>query len=251
MRHLAPLVAVSALAASLIAPSEPLAADTADTFTPGTAPAPERPSGDAWHPDGAPAERRTAPRKPAAPRKRAARRKRVALLSAAAGPTVTIMNFSFSPATIDVKAGDTVTWRNSDGADHTATGKAFDTGVLSKGSRGSFTFKQAGTFSYVCTIHPSMHGAVRVAAASGGGESGGGSGGSGGGSGDGSSSSGGATSGGSTGGGSSSGGTGGSSGGAHLPRTGGDELALGGLGALLLALGAATQAGLARRGRAR
>jgi plastocyanin len=215
-----------------------MAADTVESFTPGAAPAPERPSGDAWRPAGAPAARRAAPRKPAAPRRQ------VALVRAAAGPTVTIMNFSFSPATIDVKAGDTVTWRNSDEADHTATGKAFDTGVLSKGSTGSFTFEQAGTFTYICSIHPSMHGTVRVAAASGGGEDGGGSGGGSGGS----SSGGGATGGGSTGGASSSGGSGG---GPRLPKTGGHELPLAGIGALLLALGAATHAGLGRRRGAR
>ena len=61
--------------------------------------------------------------------------------------------------------GDTVTWTNRDSADHTATGGDFDTGVLSGGQSGSFTFREEGTISYLCTIHPNMKGTVRVAAA--------------------------------------------------------------------------------------
>jgi plastocyanin len=146
---------------------------------------------------------------------------------------VTIRDFSFGPATVNVKAGDTVTWENDGKTDHTATGKGFDTGVLSPGDSGSFTFNDAGTFAYVCSIHPKMKGTVKVAAADTG-------------------------KGGKSGGGKSKGGAGGSKGsppsapgGAGLPRTGEDELRLAGLGALLLALGATARLVLGRRGDAR
>jgi hypothetical protein len=87
-----------------------------------------------------------------------------------------------------VNVGDTITWTNQDTAPHTATASdgSFDTGNLSKGKSGSITFSKAGTFAYICSIHPSMKGTVTVADA-GGGSSGGGSGGSGDTSGDGTS----------------------------------------------------------------
>jgi plastocyanin len=87
------------------------------------------------------------------------------------GTTVTMADFSFSPATITVDEGDTVTWTNS-GPDepHTATGDGFDTGEVAVDSSGSVTFSQAGDFSYVCTLHPQMTGTVRVLAAASGGQ---------------------------------------------------------------------------------
>jgi plastocyanin len=96
-------------------------------------------------------------------RKRSSQRSASARAAATAG--VTIRDFAYAPATISVDAGDTVNWTNRDSADHTATGDDFDTGVLAEGQSGSFTFRDAGTFSYVCTIHPNMKGTVRVAAA--------------------------------------------------------------------------------------
>jgi hypothetical protein len=60
-----------------------------------------------------------------------------------------------------------VTWTNSDGATHTATGSGFDTGNISGGSSASVTFDTAGTFAYHCSIHSSMTGTVVVQAASG------------------------------------------------------------------------------------
>ena len=92
-------------------------------------------------------------------------RRRPPRARAAASQGVTIEDFAYSPATVSVDTGETVTWSNRDSADHTATGPNFDTGVLSDGQSGSFTFREAGTFAYVCTIHPQMKGTVRVAAA--------------------------------------------------------------------------------------
>ena len=83
----------------------------------------------------------------------------------AADPAVSIAGFAFHPGTITIKAGDTVTWTNNDGATHTATGSGFDTGNISGGSSKSVTFDTAGTFAYHCSIHSSMTGTVVVEAA--------------------------------------------------------------------------------------
>jgi plastocyanin len=100
--------------------------------------------------------------------------------AAAASTGVTIKDFKFGPASVSVKVGDTITWTNQDVAPHTATASdgSFDTGSLSQGKSGSHTFTTAGTFPYICSIHPNMKGTVTVAAASGsagggGGDSGG------------------------------------------------------------------------------
>ena len=83
---------------------------------------------------------------------------------------MTMADFSFSPATITVSQGDTVTWSNS-GPDepHTATGDGFDTGQVAVGSSASATFAQAGNFPYVCSLHANMSGTVRVLASASGG----------------------------------------------------------------------------------
>ena len=80
------------------------------------------------------------------------------------GTAVTIDNFAFSPASVNVKVGQQVTWTNKQGVDHTVTadGGAFDQAMPS-GATFSFTFTKAGTFPYHCNIHPSMHGTVVVA----------------------------------------------------------------------------------------
>ena len=77
---------------------------------------------------------------------------------------VTIVNFAFDPAEIEVPVGATVTWTNEDSAPHTATSSdgTFDTGTLDQGAQGSHTFTEAGTFEYQCAIHPSMTGMVTV-----------------------------------------------------------------------------------------
>jgi LPXTG-motif cell wall-anchored protein len=86
---------------------------------------------------------------------------------AAASGSVTITDFEFTPATITVNEGDTVTWTNKGPTLHTATAEdgSFDTGNLDKGESGSATFTSAGTISYICTPHPFMTGEVVVRAA--------------------------------------------------------------------------------------
>jgi plastocyanin len=88
----------------------------------------------------------------------------------AADRTVTIQGFAFSPKTVSVNVGDTVTWRNNDDTAHTATDSGkFNTGDIGPGAAKSVTFKAAGTYSYICAIHPTMTGTVVVRAAGGGG----------------------------------------------------------------------------------
>lgn len=78
---------------------------------------------------------------------------------------VAIQGFAFNPATLTVKAGDTVIWTNKDAMAHTVTGDNGGPASSSIGPNGtySFTFRSAGTFNYHCAIHPSMHGTVVVA----------------------------------------------------------------------------------------
>ena len=126
-----------------------------------------------------------------------------------------------------------MTWTNDGPTAHSATASdgSFDTGIFSAGGSRSQTFDEAGTFAYICTPHPNMHGTVVVEASSSGGSGGGGSG-----SGSGSSDTG-STDSGST----SSSSSGSTSSGSGLPATGADALVLAILGVLMLVLGFAIQ----------
>lgn len=72
-------------------------------------------------------------------------------------------NIEFNPETITVSTGTTVTWTNNDDVAHTVTREGmFDSGNIAAGGTFSFTFDEAGTYDYVCTIHPAMTGTVIV-----------------------------------------------------------------------------------------
>ena len=77
---------------------------------------------------------------------------------------VQIVEFTYEPNPVVVQAGGKVIWQNEDTAPHTATADdgSFDTGIIEKGKLGSATFKEPGTFTYICSIHPTMHGTVEV-----------------------------------------------------------------------------------------
>jgi plastocyanin len=83
--------------------------------------------------------------------------------SAAANP-VSITNFAFAPATLTVPVGGTVTWTNRDEEPHTvvAGDGSFHSPGLGTNASYSYTFPTAGSFDYVCSIHPFMHGTVVV-----------------------------------------------------------------------------------------
>jgi len=81
--------------------------------------------------------------------------------------SVTIADFQFTPASMQVAQGTTVTWTNNGPANHTSTSDtgAWDSGVLAPGKSFSFKFNTPGTFTYHCTIHPNMKGTITVTAA--------------------------------------------------------------------------------------
>lgn len=86
--------------------------------------------------------------------------------SAQATNKVAISNFSFSPSSITVKKGTTVTWTNHDSAAHTVAETDGKTGPNSQDiatdQSYSFTYNSTGTFAYHCSIHPEMTGTVTV-----------------------------------------------------------------------------------------
>ncbi len=83
---------------------------------------------------------------------------------AAKAEKVEIVEFTYDPDPVVVQPGGKVIWQNEDTAPHTATADdgSFDTGTLEKGKLKSETFKEPGTFTYFCEIHPTMHGTVEV-----------------------------------------------------------------------------------------
>ena len=84
------------------------------------------------------------------------------------GTAVSIQDFSFTPGSLVVTAGQTVTFTNNGMASHSATADdgSFDTGVLAGGGqKASVTFTKVGTFAYFCKIHPGMKATIMVMAA--------------------------------------------------------------------------------------
>ncbi len=77
---------------------------------------------------------------------------------------VKIDNFTFGPGKLTVDKGTVVTWTNQDDIPHTIVLTAL--GVRSKAldtdKAFTYQFNKAGTFSYVCGLHPQMHGQVVV-----------------------------------------------------------------------------------------
>lgn len=77
---------------------------------------------------------------------------------------VAIDGFAFVTATLTVGAGTTVTWTNRDEEPHTvaASDGSFHSPGMGAGATFAHTFATAGTFDYVCSIHPMMRGTVVV-----------------------------------------------------------------------------------------
>jgi plastocyanin len=80
----------------------------------------------------------------------------------AAGATVIEKGFAFEPATLEVKVGDTVTFKNEDSAPHNVSIDGKELGSQDPGASVTWTAEKAGTFPYTCTIHPSMNGTIVV-----------------------------------------------------------------------------------------
>jgi plastocyanin len=75
-----------------------------------------------------------------------------------------LTNTAFAPDSVDVAAGATVTWTNTDNVAHTSTSDAsgWDSGIVAPGGQFSVTLPSAGTYHYHCAIHPGMIGTVVV-----------------------------------------------------------------------------------------
>jgi plastocyanin len=72
--------------------------------------------------------------------------------------SIVMKNFDFSPMSLTVKAGTSVTWKNLDGEPHTVTSVdgLFRSGGLDQNDTYTFKFVKPGTYKYLCSIHPRM-----------------------------------------------------------------------------------------------
>ena len=77
---------------------------------------------------------------------------------------IDIDNFKFGIVSLEVAAGTTVTWTNRDDVPHTVVSlkKVFKSPALDTGEHFSYTFMDAGTFDYYCSVHPRMTGTIVV-----------------------------------------------------------------------------------------
>jgi len=78
--------------------------------------------------------------------------------------TVVIHNNTFSPATMTVQNGTTVSWINKDSVSHRVVSNSglFDSGNLTTGMSYNYTFKKAGSYPYHDLMNPSMTGTIVV-----------------------------------------------------------------------------------------
>ena len=102
---------------------------------------------------------------------------------AAATPAVTMVDikgFMFQPTPLRIAVGTTAQWTNQDEILHTVTSgmrtydeqhlqkdiipgpPGFDFPLDGKGRTATFTFSQAGSFSYLCSRHPGMDAQIVV-----------------------------------------------------------------------------------------
>lgn len=85
--------------------------------------------------------------------------------------TITYTSSGFSPATLTVKAGTTVTWINKSGADFSLDSNPhpvhtdyppLNIGVIANGQSSSLTFDKPGTYGYHNHLNPSDTGEIIV-----------------------------------------------------------------------------------------
>lgn len=80
------------------------------------------------------------------------------------GASVSIIDLDFVPGALEVSVGTEVVWTNDGALPHTVTfedGSA-DSGVMDAGDTYRRTFEAAGSFDYICSIHPAMTGTISV-----------------------------------------------------------------------------------------
>lgn len=77
---------------------------------------------------------------------------------------VVVKNFMFSPMSLTIKAGSTVTWKNLDGEPHTIVNDAglFRSSALDQNDTYKFRFDKPGVYKIFCGIHPNMKATITV-----------------------------------------------------------------------------------------
>lgn len=79
------------------------------------------------------------------------------------GARVRIAGFAFRPASLSVRRGARVVFVNRDPVAHNATLRgSFRSGRIRPGRSAAVRFGRRGTYRYICTIHPEMHGKIVV-----------------------------------------------------------------------------------------
>jgi plastocyanin len=75
---------------------------------------------------------------------------------------ITIKSFTFNPAVITIKKGDSIKWTNQDDISHSiiANSGLFRSENFDKGQSFTFTFNNSGESLYHCGLHPSMTGKI-------------------------------------------------------------------------------------------
>ena len=78
--------------------------------------------------------------------------------------TVTIEAVAFTPASITVKAGDSIVWVNKDPFPHSVAARTggFDSQPIQPDRSWTLTPSAPGELTYICTLHPNMKGTIRV-----------------------------------------------------------------------------------------
>lgn len=88
--------------------------------------------------------------------------------SASLAPAVHIKNDAFTPKSLTITPGQTVTFTNDDDDAHTvtATDGSFDSKGLDTSGVWRHVFPKPGTYTYFCELHPFMRGTIVVKAVS-------------------------------------------------------------------------------------
>ena len=83
---------------------------------------------------------------------------------AAPKPDVAIANFAFGPAKHMATVGQPVTWVNNDDSPHqiTVVSTKERSPIITKGQSAVLPFNTAGTYEYICGLHPNMKGSIEV-----------------------------------------------------------------------------------------
>jgi plastocyanin len=77
---------------------------------------------------------------------------------------IVVKDFMFTPNSLTIKAGSSVTWSNQDDEPHTVVSDAglFRSGAMDTNESFSYKFDSPGTYHFTCSIHPRMVGTIVV-----------------------------------------------------------------------------------------